>query len=109
MPKSCVVPGCKSNYYGGEYIPVFSFPTATERRELWIKKIPRENLTITKNSGVCIKHFPDEKILKEIRGTRPDGKLQYLSLLLLANFTGIKQYHIPLILLFCVYKFSNIK
>lgn len=73
MPRSCCVPGCKSNYKS-DYTPIFSFPSAEERLTLWKKAIPRENLTVTKNSGVCIIHFPEDQIVREIRGTRRDGK-----------------------------------
>lgn len=74
MPNSCCVPGCKSNYYKGEYVPSFAFPTEESRRNLWIKKIPRENFKITKNSVVCIAHFPEDVIVRELRVTAPDGK-----------------------------------
>ena len=40
---TCLVPGCKSNYYDkDEYVPVFSFPTDVETREKWFRAIPRQ-------------------------------------------------------------------
>lgn len=78
MPNSCCVPGCCSNYKDGEqYVPAFTFPTAQDRKELWKRKIPRD-ITVTKNTVVCIKHFQDRFLIKETRATRPDGKLYIL-------------------------------
>ena len=69
------MPKCRANYRE-EYTPVFSFPREDDRRQIWLKRIPRENLKITKHCGVCIKHFPEEQISRVIKLTRPDGKLK---------------------------------
>lgn len=51
-------------------------PQEEDRRQIWLKRIPRENLKITKHCGMCIKHFPEEQILRVIKVTRLDGKLE---------------------------------
>lgn len=68
------MPGCKTNYSRSEYTTVFAFPSDENRIKLWKKAIPRENLLLSKNTVVCINHFPDDQILREIRVTRPDGE-----------------------------------
>ncbi|XP_069705043.1 zinc finger protein 665-like isoform X2 [Periplaneta americana] len=72
MPKSCSVPGCKTNY-GTKYKSVFSFPSEEERRCTWLQAISRKDFTVTKCSGVCIDHFRESDIERELRATRLDG------------------------------------
>jgi hypothetical protein len=63
MPLKCCAPGCTSNYRKSEgYITVFRFPNDS-RMEVWKRKIPRQNLVITKNTRLCIKHF-EERFIK---------------------------------------------
>jgi hypothetical protein len=68
MPLKCCVPGCNSNYDGTEEsVTVYRFPDATrepERLLLWKRKIPRENLEVTQNSRVCIKHFAERFLIR---------------------------------------------
>ena len=66
MPDKCCVPKCNSNYDSTvEYVTVFSFPKEKDRIDLWLRKIPRENLTVTKHTRICIKHF-EERFIKRI-------------------------------------------
>ena len=68
MVNKCCVPGCRSNYKSikkgvlFESCTVFSFPKNESHRKEWIRRIPRD-LTITKNTVVCIKHFHEEDII----------------------------------------------
>ena len=57
MVNKCCVPGCQSNYYcnnKSDYVTVFSFTKNTHVLKEWIKKMPRDNLVITKYTKVCI-------------------------------------------------------
>ena len=69
MVNKCCVPGCRSNYKSikkgvlFESCTVFSFPKNESHRKEWIRRIPRD-LTITKNTVVCIKHFHEEDIIR---------------------------------------------
>ena len=74
MPKSCCVTGCKSNYYQGSYVSVFSFPKCEVKRKLWLSKIPRD-FEPTKNQGVCIEHFSEDFIVRYDEATRDDGTI----------------------------------
>ena len=68
MVNKCCVPGCQSNYKRKdkvtEYVTQFRFPKEENRRNEWIKKIPRENLNVTNNSRVCIQHFEEKDIVR---------------------------------------------
>ncbi|XP_068204013.1 uncharacterized protein [Palaemon carinicauda] len=72
MPRSCCVPGCKSNYSRSD-VSAFRFPRDEQRRQLWIKAIHREDFTPTPNTIVCAKHFEESFIVTEDSITRPDG------------------------------------
>ncbi|PSN53771.1 hypothetical protein C0J52_06227 [Blattella germanica] len=69
----CSVPGCRSNHHKGPYVTVFKFPQDEETRKAWLEKIPRKYLKVTRNTAVCINHFREEEIVRELRVTRPDG------------------------------------
>ena len=66
MVNKCCVPGCQSNYKKKDveykYVPIFSFPTKEDLRNEWKRKIPRNNLVVTQNSKVCMKHFEEQEI-----------------------------------------------
>ena len=67
MVNKCCVPGCQSNYYcnnKSHYVTMFSFPKDTNVLKEWIKKIPRDNLVITKYTKVCIIHFEEKYICR---------------------------------------------
>lgn len=80
MPRSCVVPGCSSNYKStlssAGCFSTFSFPKDEERRSKWIAAIHREkSFTITKSSAVCIKHFAECHIIRTDSMKRDDGSI----------------------------------
>lgn len=78
MPRSCCIPNCKSNYYSNEgYVPLFTFPSDENKLALWKKKIPRKDYNVTKNMGVCIKHFEKKFIVKTTCKSSKDGKCFY--------------------------------
>ena len=65
MVNKCCVSGCRSNYRtSGQigptpYVPTFSFPKDEDLRNEWIRRINRDNLKLTKNTVLCIKHFEE--------------------------------------------------
>ena len=66
MPDKCSVPGCNSNYDNTDkYYSVFKFPKDVSQKELWLKKIPRDNWTPSLKSRVCERHFNDFDIIRE--------------------------------------------
>jgi hypothetical protein len=78
MPDRCCVPGCRGNYDATkecveQKVSVFKFPDDPELRAKWLRMIPRQDYSITKNTVVCEKHFADEFIVKVDIVTRPDG------------------------------------
>lgn len=85
MVNKCCVPGCSANYKkkdGTEpknYVRSFQFPNDPQQMEKWIRKIPRENLTVTKNTVVCENHFQETDIIKfdvlPGKGDQPDIKI----------------------------------
>ena len=66
----CCVPGCQSNYKKKDveykYVPIFSFPKKEDLRNEWKRKIPRDNLVVTQNSKVCMKHFEGQDLWKSM-------------------------------------------
>ncbi|KAG0692460.1 THAP domain-containing protein 2 [Chionoecetes opilio] len=74
MPRSCCVPGCKSNSSSVD-ASGFRFPTDEQRRVQWIKAIHREDFMPTENTVVCAKHFEQSFIITEDSITRPDGTI----------------------------------
>ena len=75
MPRKCCVPGCRGNYDANEKISVFSFPSDSQKRNLWLSKIPREDFQPTAQSVVCAKHFSEQFIVRSDSVTRPDGSV----------------------------------
>ncbi|KAM8952719.1 uncharacterized protein RCH25_043424 [Pelodytes ibericus] len=54
MPKSCAIPGCKSQGSGGYY----KFPLQDKvRLKQWLANMNMENFLPTKNQYLCCKHF----------------------------------------------------
>ena len=67
MVNKCCVANCKSNYVGNSekgYVTCFKFPTDKTLQEKWLRKIPREELNVSKYTVVCIKHFQECDIIK---------------------------------------------
>ena len=66
MVRKCSVYGCKTNYVskqGGESskpTTIYGFPTNPEQRAQWVASLPNQMAVadVTKNMGVCAKHFP---------------------------------------------------
>lgn len=70
MVNKCCVPGCDSNYkrqsdsQNKKYVHTFLFPSDPELCSKWIKSIPRQNLTVSKYTVVCEKHFEESSIIR---------------------------------------------
>ena len=63
MTRKCYVYGFKSNYDSPEEsYSVFTFPRDETLRQEWIRKIPNANLTPTKYTCICEKHFTVEEV-----------------------------------------------
>lgn len=73
MPRKCCAPGCRSNYSGSSTALVFRFPKDKDRRDQWIRAIPRKDFTPSDNTVLCENHFVPECIIREDTLTRPDG------------------------------------
>lgn len=82
MPKRCCVPNCYSNSVSKsqekvQHITTFSFPKNEERKSEWVRAVKRDNFVPTKYSFVCIKHFRESDILKNLRSNgREVGSLR---------------------------------
>ena len=64
MPNQCSAPGCRSNYRGESYTPVFKFPTAPpELRHQWLRALHRVDIENLKHVYVCLLHFHPEDIV----------------------------------------------
>lgn len=57
MVRKCCVPWCTTNFSAKTAGSCFRFPSDEQRREEWIKAIPRDDAFNTNHSGVCILHF----------------------------------------------------
>ena len=82
MVRKCSIIGCRGNYQKRQdsddenNVSIFRFPKDKERLQLWLRKIPQDNLTadqITDYMGVCERHFDPRLIIKEYSTTGPDG------------------------------------
>lgn len=70
--QSCCVPGCFSNLRA-PLVTMFPFPQDECQRRMWLKCINRDEYFPTQFSAVCIHHFKEEFILREIKTTRRNG------------------------------------
>ncbi|KAJ8319804.1 hypothetical protein KUTeg_001391 [Tegillarca granosa] len=58
----CVAKNCRTK--SGQGIHLFTFPKDSERRELWIGNINRENFEPAPHSRLCALHFtPDQFVI----------------------------------------------
>ena len=74
MPNKCSAPGCRSNYAGEPYTPVFKLPSGPpELVNLWLRALCREDVRDLKHVFVCSKHFLDEEIQTNFSLLQPDG------------------------------------
>lgn len=67
MPRSCCVPGCKSNYSstlktGGQLVSAFTFPKDEILKAKWLAAIPRNDWAPSQYSVVCCLHFLESDI-----------------------------------------------
>jgi hypothetical protein len=73
MPLHCCVPRCRSNYDKNDNVTVFRFPMNEELKARWLRGIHRQDYIVNKNSRVCIKHFPENFIIREDKAVKTDG------------------------------------
>ena len=73
MPLKCCVPKCNSNYKtSAEAVSVYKFPKDEEEKKKWLRVIPRVNMTVTKYTAVCKKHWPESCKMVVVHGkSRP--------------------------------------
>ena len=68
MVNKCCVPRCNSNYdssVANEGIIIsFSFPKDKNVQRIWLRRFLRHNLIVTKHTGVRIKNFNDDYVIK---------------------------------------------
>ena len=80
MPNTCSAPGCRSNYPGEPYTPIFKLPTKPQHiRGHWLRALHREGIDDLKNVFVCSKHFLPEDIITEMDMPQPDGSIEKIS------------------------------
>ena len=83
MPRKCCVPNCNSNYKRKNeqldhvtFIRIRSECRSDEvKLDCWIKKIPRDDFTVTEDTVICIKHFAPQFILTHDSAVRSDGSI----------------------------------
>lgn len=79
MPRTCCVPGCKSNYRSSIKtegpVTTYVFPSDAKLKKKWIRAIHRDAFEPNDKTVVCIKHFSDCYIVREDKGVRSDGSL----------------------------------
>jgi len=84
MPLKCCVTGCTSNYKRKSDVNIDSVNVYRiqseckgddEKLQNWLKTNPRQNLTVTYNTVVCIKHFATPFIVVNDTATRSDGSV----------------------------------
>jgi hypothetical protein len=87
MPSRCCVTGCKSNYdsslknsQNNRGVSVFKFPKNEERKQAWLKIIPRKNFIPSASSVVCQLHFSSDDIILYDKHLQPDGSCKQLLL-----------------------------
>jgi hypothetical protein len=81
MPNKCCVPECHSNYDStkSNHVTVYKIESECKgddsKLKKWLTKMPRVDLTVTKHTGVCIKHFVPLFIITHDSSTRSDGSI----------------------------------
>ena len=76
MPNKCSAPGCRSNYAGESYTPVFKLPTCPpDLVNQWLRALSREGIEDLKNIYVCAKHFLPEDIETNFSIPQLDGSV----------------------------------
>lgn len=70
MPQKCSVGGCHSNYSTTKRYFIYKFPTDPDECEKWLS-VSRNVIdkdAITKNMGVCRRHWPENITMKKLFG-----------------------------------------
>ncbi|KAJ6648098.1 hypothetical protein Bhyg_03323, partial [Pseudolycoriella hygida] len=62
MGRKCCVPSCVTNVTFKTAGSCFRFPSNAQRKEIWLRAIPRDDPFNTDYTGVCIQHF-DSKFI----------------------------------------------
>lgn len=62
MGRKCAVNECQG------YV-VFKFPSKSETKQLWLRRIGKAGLVCHKNAGLCAIHFKDEDFVTESHAT----------------------------------------
>ena len=58
MGRKCCVFGCRSGYDAKDKTSVFRLPKNKEDRQRWLKALSRDNVSYSKDTVVCEKHWP---------------------------------------------------
>ena len=62
MPRHCATTwgdaGCRANYTDSEVVTTYKLPKDEFERELWIKALPNEFKSSSKNAAICARHWP---------------------------------------------------
>ena len=75
MPNRCSALGCRSNYDGEPYTPVFRLPVNKDIAQEWLRSLHREGVDDLKNLFLCAKHFRSEDVITEVDIPQPDGSI----------------------------------
>lgn len=71
MGRKCSVANCRSNYSRDTKETVYGFPLKNdEQLELWLSSLPNviKKADVTRNMGVCRKHWPETTKMKTVNG-----------------------------------------
>ena len=71
MGRKCSVANCRSNYTKDTKATVYGFPLKDEEQlDLWLAALPNviRKSEVTRNMGVCDKHWPNATKMKTVRG-----------------------------------------
>ena len=83
MGRHCCVPGCHSNYtlkgQPTEFVSTFSIlkecKDDSEKLQLWLRRISRQDMKLTSDTVICVKHFVDRFVIRHDTVKRADGTL----------------------------------
>ena len=66
MPNKCSAPGCRSNYDGEPYTPVFKLPQNNDMAQERLHALHRVGISDLKCVYVCAKHFRPEDVITDV-------------------------------------------
>ena len=76
MTNKCSAPGCRSNYDGEPYTPVFKLPQNNDMAQEWMHALHRVvGISDLKCVYVCAKHFRPEDVITDVDMPQPDGSI----------------------------------